>query len=139
MLWSKPSEDAKYSNIATGASITGAARSVLMRGVHNSVDAMYCDTDSIICREMRNTEIDAADLGAWKLEKTGNSLAIAGRKMYALFNDSTCVKYACKGVRITPEDIIKAASGEVITYERDAPTYRLDGSVDWITRKIRAV
>lgn len=139
VLWSKPSAESKYNNIATGASITGAARSILMRGLASSVDAIYCDTDSIICRELVDAPIDAANLGAWKLEKTGNSLAIAGRKMYALFNDKQCVKYACKGVKITPEDIVRAAQGEVVTYERDAPTYRLNGSVDWITRRVRKV
>lgn len=139
ILWSKPSTDAKYSNISTSASITGAARAVLMRGVRDAIEPMYCDTDSIICRALKTDNIDAAKLGAWKLEKTGNSLAIAGRKMYALFNNSECVKFACKGVQITPEDIVKAANGEIILYEREAPTFRLNGNVDWITRKVRAV
>ncbi len=139
ILWSKPSEEAKYNNIATGASITGAARSVLLSGIHNAVEPIYCDTDSIICRELKDTAIDGAELGAWKLEKTGNFLAIAGRKMYALFDGKQCLKYASKGVRISPEDIVKAAQGQIITYEREAPTYRLNGSVDWLTRRIRTV
>lgn len=139
IIWSKPSKEAKYNNIATGASITGAARSVLMRGLANSEEPIYCDTDSIICKRLLASDIDVANLGAWKLEKTGDFVAIAGRKMYALYNQDECVKYACKGVRITPEDIVRAATGETITYVREAPTFRLNGSVDWITRRIRTV
>jgi hypothetical protein len=139
ILWEKPAEEFNYANIATGASITGAARSVLLRALNHCDSAMYCDTDSIICRNLRGVEMDDVDLGAWKLEKSGNLLAIAGRKMYALFDGSACVKYASKGVRITPEQIRAAAEGAVITYRREAPTYRLDGSVDWLTRRVRLV
>lgn len=152
ILWERPSKEFKYANIATGASITGASRAVLMRGLSNAIEPMYCDTDSIICRDLQNVHIDKAQLGAWKLEKTGNLLAIAGRKMYALWEGSEhfksvdpgcsvleCVKYASKGVRITPEQITAAARGDVITYEREAPTFRLNGSVDWITRRVRMV
>ncbi len=136
LLWSKPSSEAKYNNVATGASITGGARSILMRGLHSAVEPIYCDTDSLICRDFKG-EVDASQLGAWKLEKTGNRVAIAGRKMYALFQDEKCLKYASKGVRIAPEDVERIARGEEITYLRDAPTYRLNGSVDWLKRTVR--
>jgi hypothetical protein len=139
ILWSKPTDEFKYANVATGASITGAARSVLMRGLSQAVNPMYCDTDCIICEDLPGVVIDKSVLGAWDVEKTGDSLAIAGRKMYALWDGPTCVKYACKGVKITPEQITRAAMGEVITYERESPTYRLDGTVDWITRRVRTV
>lgn len=139
IMWSKPCEEFKYANVATGASITGAARSILMRGLHHAVNPVYCDTDCVICEDLQGVTIDDAVLGAWKLEKSGNKIAIAGRKMYALFDDSKCVKYASKGVRIDPLDIVRAAQGETVVYERDAPTYRLNGSVDWITRKVRMV
>ena len=138
LLWSKPAEEAKYNNVATGASITGAARAVLLRGLSQSVDPIYCDTDSIICQEFTGA-VDGAALGSWKLEKTGNSIAIAGRKLYALFDGDECVKAASKGVRIAPDEIVKVAMGETVVYERDAPTYRLNGNVDWITRKVRIV
>lgn len=130
----------KFVNVATGASITGAARSVLMRGLASAIDAVYLDTDCIICRgfePVAGIEIDDANLGAWKLEKTGNRLAIAGRKMYALWQDAVCVKYASKGVRISPEEIERVALGETITDYRNAPTFRLDGSVEWLTRRVR--
>ena len=139
ILWSKPSEEAKFNNIATGASITGGARSVLMRGLYNAVNPMYCDTDCIICEDLPGVSIDAAKLGSWACEKTGNVLAIAGRKMYALFQDQKCVKYASKGVRIEPADIVRVANGATVTYEREAPTYRLDGTVDWLVRRVRTI
>lgn len=138
ILWEKPSEEAKYVNVATGASITGAARSLLMRGLASSVNPIYCDTDSIICESLQ-ADIDEARLGAWKLEKTGNLLAVAGRKMYALFDGATCVKKASKGVNISPEQIRLVAQGEIVTYVRDAPTYKLHGGVEWLTRRVRTV
>lgn len=137
ILWEKPAQDFKYANVATGASITGAARSVLMRGLHTALNPMYCDTDCIICEDLPGMRIDKSVLGAWDMEKQGNMLAIAGRKLYALYNMGECVKYACKGVRITPEQIVRVAQGDIVRYEREAPTYRLDGSVDWITRNVR--
>jgi hypothetical protein len=137
ILWERPPEEFKYLNVATGASITGAARSVLMRGLEGARNPMYCDTDCIICEDLSGVELHPSNLGAWDTEKTGDRLAIAGRKLYALWSGPDCVKYACKGVSITPEQIARIARGEVVTYERDAPTYRLSGAVEWLTRKVR--
>lgn len=139
LIWAKPSEEFKYANIAIGASITGAARSVLMKALHYAVRPMYCDTDSIICEELVRLPLHDVNLGAWKLEKTGNRLAMAGRKMYALFKDSVPVKYACKGVKITPEQIERVALGDVVTYMRDSPTFKLSGAVEFLTRHVRMV
>ncbi len=139
ILWEKPSEDFQYANVGTGASITGAARSVLMRGLRRAINPMYCDTDCIICEDLSGVALHGSELGAWDTEKTGNMLAIAGRKMYALWDGTECVKYASKGVRITPEQVTRIAQGEVVTYEREVPTYRLSGAVEWITRKVRSV
>jgi hypothetical protein len=137
ILWERPSEDFRYANVGTGASITGAARSVLMRGLQGATNPMYCDTDCIICEDLSGVTLHASELGAWDTENKGNLLAIAGRKMYALWDGEECVKYASKGVSITPEQITRIAQGEIVTYERDAPTYRLSGAVDWITRKVQ--
>ena len=137
LLWERPSEEFKYLNVGTGASITGAARSVLMRGLQGATNPMYCDTDCIICEDLQGVDLHPSNLGAWDTEKEGNRLAIAGRKLYALWDGASCVKYACKGVNITPEQIARIACGEVVTYERDAPTYRLSGAVEWLTRKVR--
>jgi hypothetical protein len=140
ILWSKESDERKYVNIATGASITGAARSVLLRGLYHADSPVYCDTDSIICKGLgSDSQIDNSQLGAWKLEKTGDSLAIAGRKMYALFSGGQPVKWASKGVRITPDAIRRAALGETITYTRDSPTFKLNGDVQFLTRNVRSI
>jgi hypothetical protein len=136
-IWTQPSKFSKLNNVAIGASITGAARSVIMEAIPKSTRPLYCDTDSLICESLSGVPIDDTKLGAWKLEKTGNKIAIYGRKGYAVFNGSECVKYACKGVRITPEQIVAAANGDVIEYHQDAPTFGLDGSAKFITRHVR--
>lgn len=83
--------------------------------------------------------MDNKRLGAWKLEGTGDKLAIAGRKMYALFNGGECLKYASKGVNLTPQQIQLVADGELVTYNQAAPVFRLDGSTDFISRDVRSV
>lgn len=90
VLWAKPVKPASWSyfNVGTGASITGAARSYLLRGLAAAKRPVYCDTDSIICESL-NMPLDEKELGAWKLEAEGTRLAIAGKKTYALVNPIT--------------------------------------------------
>jgi hypothetical protein len=115
-----------YYDVATAASITGAARAVLLRALHAVSGPIYCDTDSIICKGPGNLPLHASKLGAWKLEATGNRLAIGGKKLYALFNSKgVCVKDACKGVTLTPAEILDISQGSTIISRRDAPTYSL--------------
>jgi hypothetical protein len=139
VVWKKPSEqgDMLRHNVATAASVTGAARSVLLRALAHATRPLYCDTDSIICESLDGVSIDKAKLGAWKLEETGTRVAIAGRKLYAVFQDDECVKKACKGVKITAEEIERIANGETIEYNRPVPSYKWDGSYSFITRKVR--
>lgn len=111
-------------NIAGAASITGAARSVLLRGLHAASNPIYCDTDSIICENLPVTESETK-LGAWKCEGEGDYAAIAGKKMYALFDGEDNIKLASKGVRATPDDIVRLARGEEITYNIEAPAFRI--------------
>jgi hypothetical protein len=137
-LWSKPSDDVTRYNVATGASITGASRSFLIRALASAKRPLYCDTDSIICEGMgSDIECDEYKLGAWKLEKHGNKFALAGRKLYALFNQGECVKMACKGVRLTAEQIESVAGGETITWKKDAPTFSLASGTKFIHRDVR--
>lgn len=137
-IWSKPTIRKKgcYYNVAVGASITGAARAVLIRALKNTENAIYCDTDSIICREVR-ANLSEIELGAWKLEATGDRVAIAGKKLYAAFNGDECVKKATKGARISESEIVEVARGGTAIYRRDSPTFKLDGRVTFIERKIR--
>lgn len=139
-IWKKPTSRSTHArhNVATACSITGAARSILLQAIATSKGLLYCDTDSLICEEIgKGVEIDKSKLGAWKLEDTGTKAAIAGKKMYAIFNGKECVKLACKGAKLSPSEIVRVAKGKKITYENQAPTFKWDGSTNFITREIR--
>lgn len=123
-------------NVVTGASITGAARAMLMRAMHRSERPLYCDTDSVICRSM-DMPMHATELGAWKTEASANESAIAGKKLYALFQDGAPIKHASKGVRLTPEQIRSVANGAKITWLAEAPTINIAGVATYMKREIR--
>jgi hypothetical protein len=124
IVWGKPSEDFKYFNVATAASITGAARSVLMEAIALSKRLIYCDTDSIIC-ESTSITLDNNNLGSWKLEGSGNMAAIAGKKLYAIFDGKDCIKKASKGVRLSSDEIVSLCKGETIESVIEAPSFKL--------------
>lgn len=136
-FWDKRIQRHSYYNVSIGASITGAARAVLMRGIKSSTGLIYCDTDSIIANGLVGVPFSETVLGAWKTEAAGNFVAMAGKKLYACFNDQDCVKYAAKGVRPTPQQIIQVARGETVIVRRISPTFKLDGSVSWIERRLK--
>lgn len=138
-FWSSPvSEIDKVRairNVATGASITGAARSELLRALHRSDRPIYCDTDSVFCRGSDVRQ--GGEIGEWKHEKSADEAAIAGKKLYALFQDNEPVKFASKGSRLTPEEIRRVAGGEVIEWHAEAPTMGLAGTQRYMKRTIR--
>jgi hypothetical protein len=84
-------EQAIY-NVATAASITGAARALLMRGINtcNSTGSkvLYCDTDSMFTFGLPKALETVKDktLGKWNFEAKGKIIALAGKKQYALFD-----------------------------------------------------
>lgn len=123
-IWAKPSPKPRYFDVAIAASITSAARSVLLDALQAADRPMYCDTDSIICRSLDKYQHEN-ELGAWKLEASGDTLAIAGKKLYALFNNGEPVKYASKGADLSPQDILKVSKGETIRWQKESPTFRL--------------
>lgn len=127
-IWSKPATSFARFNVATAASITGAVRATLLRGIANSTRPLYCDTDSIFCTDMVGIKDDKI-LGAWKLEMEGDQIAIAGKKLYAIIKNDVCVKKASKGVNLPPLAIFAAARGDVIETRNDAPTFKLGGKV----------
>lgn len=137
VIWQKPVTRHSYFNVAIGASITGAARSVLLRAIHAAKDPLYCDTDSIIARDLKGVNFSETQLGGWKNEGHGTSIAIAGKKLYACFDGSKCIKSATKGARISAAEIKRVARGEMVVYKKDAPTFKLDGRVEFIRREIR--
>ena len=134
-LWSRPTDEKRFYDVAIAASITSAARAVLMRGLAGARRPIYCDTDSIICEGLRGVSIDDYSLGAWKLEAEGNRCAIAGKKLYALFNGREPVKWASKGTKLAPSEIERIAKGETVLWENDAPNFKLDGRVKFVARK----
>ena len=136
-LWRKPVTDLKFFDVATAASITGASRAVLLDALCTAKRPIYCDTDSIICEELGpDVKTHDFELGAWKLEKTGDTCAIAGKKLYAVFKQQECVKKATKGLRLEPNDILKAARGEYVSWACDAPNFSLFGKVDFVFREL---
>lgn len=161
IIWSKKAPNTNRFNVATGASITGAARAVLMEALATAVNPIYCDTDSIICEALPNVAVDGSEIGAWKLEAEADLAAIAGKKLYALLDSDAgrCakrsaealesettleyvgaaqkVKQANKGVRVTAEEILRIAQGETVETFRAAPSFRLDGSFAFINRRVR--
>lgn len=150
-VWSRPAPRHTYFNVSIGASITGGTRAMLMEGLSKSSDPYYCDTDSIICRDLKSVPFSDTELGAWKLEGVGNKLAIAMKKTYACFDTSktcscpdggysaTCqyhVKRASKGAQISSEEIEAVAKGETVWFHKLAPTFKMDGRVEFIHRRI---
>lgn len=138
-IWRKPSEREAFYDVATAASITGAARSVLMLALANAVNPIYCDTDSIICEGL-NAPMDESALGAWKLEATGDCIAVAGKKMYALRSGSEYVKTASKGVVLSGAEIFGLCGGVSKQWKNEAPSFSLGKNrVKFVQRTIAGV
>lgn len=138
-LWSRVSDtgDRAFYDVSIAASITSASRAVLLEGIHNATEPVYCDTDSIICREFSG-DIHKTRLGAWDLEKQSQQVAIAGKKLYAMFDfekqknqDPTkkpiegggVLKLASKGGMLTLRDILKICKGGEHRHFNMAPTF----------------
>jgi len=99
-LWERPSPSKRYNNVATGASITGAARAVLLEGIQHAKNPLYCDTDSLLCEDLdaSKVEIHQTKLGAWKLENEWTEAIIVAKKGYYLYNANTgAEKFRWKG------------------------------------------
>jgi hypothetical protein len=111
-VWARPSPGRRYNNVGTAASITGASRAVLLEAIQNADDPIYCDTDSLIARNLGNVEIDHKKLGAWKIEETFDEVIITGKKTYccSVAGKADCeesrLKVRSKGVdlRVRPLD-----------------------------------
>jgi hypothetical protein len=153
-LWSKPSPvfGRSFNNVGIAASITSASRSIMLRGLQDAIEPIYCDTDSVICRDFRGDVSDTV-LGAWKAEGwapkgerkraiVADYCAIAGRKTYCLYNKEgrriVPMKWASKGGDLSPEQIIDiAAGGEVQDKINEAPTFSIKSSPRYVKRTFR--
>lgn len=154
-LWIRPLLEIKhhYYNVATAASITGFARAHLFRASKQCRGLIYGDTDSLTAEDVSKLHI-GTELGQWKIELQGRRYAVAGKKNYAWESSDITIKdyhafdsreektghwkIACKGARLTPAEMVRAANGETIIYKPDSPTYSITRDVPrFIDRKIR--
>lgn len=153
LLWRQlPVERHRYYNVATAASITGFVRAGLYRDLCKVQHPLYCDTDSIDAADVSSLTM-GPELGQWKIELECDDYAYAGKKMYAnrsAFDQGWdkrdqrfkypkgSYKYACKGVQLQPEEIVRIAKGEEIEYHPMVPTYSLTRPLPrFINRKVR--
>ena len=139
-IWRRKAECQFFNDVSIAASITSAARSVLLDAIFKAKNPLYCDTDAIICESLE-VEHDEYKLGAWKEEACGDIFYLAGKKMYALYNSKHVPKYvklASKGVRLTGDEIKALSKGAVIECEFDAPKFKLDGRDVFIKRKVKS-
>jgi hypothetical protein len=162
-IWGRPSATRwnNFHNVATAASITGAARANLFRAIRDGLNVLYCDTDSLICEAFNGDMGD--DLGQWKVEAEGCLVAICGRKTYAVYSREPptdapkwwvqdpeghtytdpelgvlyCIKKACKGVNVSGNQIIDIALGREMRWSNPVPSFKLGGGVAWVERTIR--
>jgi hypothetical protein len=147
-IWERPAPRRNFNNVGTAASITGASRAVLMKAIHNSVDPIYCDTDSLICKRLDNTKIDATELGAWDLEKSFDEVIIAGKKLYAYMIDAKLgrghkdnVVVKSKGSphgALDWEKMLQLLDDEIIEVISTGPTLTKTGKQFYMRRNIRA-
>lgn len=128
-----------FEDVAIAASITSAARAVLMLAIVQSERPVYCDTDSIICERLGSgCVLSETQLGGWKYEGKGNEIAIAGKKLYALFDEGQEVKSASKGVKLSAAEIRSVADGATVLWENDAPNFSLLGGARFISRRAQS-
>lgn len=141
-IWERPSPEKRYFNVGTAASITGAARAKLMEAIQNAEDPIYCDTDSLICRELHNTELHPSKLGAWDLEAEYSEVIINGKKLYAckpLPGGKSREKIRSKGVQgLSYEDMLAMYDSATITRPNFGPTLTRTGRQYYVTRSVKA-
>lgn len=153
----------QFYNVSTAASITGWVRAFLMESMHRCGGVVYCDTDSVIARDVSNLKT-GAELGEWKLEMECDAVHIGGKKLYAAHAvtdlghgtkaDGDFVsafgkhyrtkkdfekswKKASKGVRLTVEQICRVCEGQSETYSFEAPNYSVFSPPRFTTRTVR--
>lgn len=144
-------EQQRYYNIATGASITGFVRAMLWRHICDSGGVLYCDTDGIAVERKGSSMILSDDLGKWKHEGDFDRAGIAGKKLY-IFRDAehkarySCMlhpgekcmyKHASKGARLTHQQLWMVARGVTVEYVPDVPTFSPTRAPVFTKRKLR--
>ena len=131
-----PEDKHRFLNLATAASITGWVRAFLWESINKCEDVLYCDTDSIICKD--GSALPMGDqLGQWDLEGEASKVAIAGKKLYACTLKNGKSKTACKGVKLSAAEIERVARGEIVTYKSEAESFSLKTGKRFISRKVQ--
>lgn len=144
-IWQKPNPSSRFNNVATAASITGAARAKLMEAIHLSTNPIYCDTDCVICEDYSGLEIHETQLGAWDLEAEFDEVIITGKKQYACkvkgYADGHKARYKIRSKGAadqTWQDFVKLLDGETIKWVSKFPTMTRRGEHFYMRRDIRA-
>lgn len=152
-IWHKPNPRWNFRNVGVAASITGAARALLLEGIQHATDPIYCDTDSIICRDLSGVAIDKVQLGAWDLEDTFSEVLITGKKLYGVKHSSPKARtqkqidrgmhseYTIKSkgtAGITWAEMESILDGAIVAKKSFAPSFDRYGGQEYITRRIRA-
>lgn len=139
-IFRRKTDSHRYFDVAIAASITGAARSILLDAIQTAKNPIYCDTDSLICESLGQT-ISDTELGAWKHEGTFTRLCVAGKKMYAGIgvkpNGKEFKKIASKGIKATFDDVLQITRGDSFEWRSMAPNFKLTGEVKFTKRTIR--
>lgn len=150
--WSKPTnvegqeKEVSFFNVLTAASITGKVRATMLEALYRCKNPIYCDTDSIVAERADNLPL-SDKLGDWGIDGHFDEIHVGGKKLYAFHrsfedpkrkpgDEKTHWKIACKGVRLTPEQICRVADGETQTYDFDAPNYSPFSKPRFLSRKI---
>lgn len=119
----------RFYNLATAASITGFVRAMLWRAIQKAKRPLYCDTDSIMAVDFSDDIVLSENLGDWEVENEYDRVIMGGKKLYAFhkagqsMNQPGAWKVASKGARLTPNDLIRIAAGDTVTYKNIAPTF----------------
>jgi len=144
-VWARPCPGHRFNNVATAASITGAARAVLLEAIQNADWPIYSDTDSLICKDLRNVNIHKSELGAWDLEAEFDRVIIAGKKLYACEvrgypdgHDKRVKIRAKGGSGLKWNDFERMLDDAVIENINRAPTITKTGDQHYLKRRIRA-
>lgn len=134
-----PVNNRRYYNVATAASITGCVRAMLWRAICACDGVVYCDTDSIVARNVAGVTL-GKQLGEWDIEGKFSEAAIAGRKLYALRYTQPkgrVYKTASKGVKLTGRQIYSVARGKEVIYVPEVPTYSIRSEIGFHNRSVK--
>lgn len=152
-IWQKPSPSFRYNNVGTAASITGASRAILLEALQHAEQPIYCDTDSIICKDLTGVPLHKSELGAWDLEDEFTEVIIDGKKLYSVKHkkpkiltpeqiaDGHHPDYTVKSkgaARISWQEMLDMLGGGSIVKTNRAPTISKTGRQNYLSRTIRA-